>query len=707
MTNTFYRMKKHITPITFSLLCIGLLSAGVHAQENNHFNCGSSQAVNKTLNSHPELKAEYMKREAELALLDQQAFQTGYNNTAKELLPVYIIPVVFHILNQGGTENISDEQVFDAVRIMNEDFRKLNATASNTVSQFQSVAADCEIEFRLAQKDPTGVCTNGIDRIVSTLTNNADDDSKLNPWPRSQYLNIWVVKSIGSAGVAGYAYLPGTAFPSTVDGILILSTYIGSIGTGNSTRSHALTHEVGHFLNLMHPWGGNNDPGVDCSGSDNVSDTPPTEGWTSCNLSGATCGSALDNVQNFMEYAYCPTMFTDGQKTRMRNALNSTSGQRSSLWTTSNLSTTGVNLPAVLCKADFESDNTTNTVCQGDSLKFKDLSWNSDPTSWNWSFPGGSPSSSTDSAPVILYNTPGIYTVSLTVTKGAETASVSKASYVTVNSGTAMYNAPFYSEGFEGTAIPNTDWQVRNQAPGGNTWTQVNTAAASGSKCVKLTNASVADGYVDELISPSIDISAISGSAPTLTFKVAHAQETSSSADKLQVYVSTNCGLSWALRKTLTGPTLSTAGVISSSFTPTASQWALQSVNLTGYVTQSNLYIMFRFTSNGGNHVYLDDINLSGTTGLEDELSGTIGYNIFPNPLEENTMVSFTLVNRQRVELALYDVVGRHVKSVFGEELNAGEHHYAVPGNKSLPAGVYFATLTVGKQRFTKKLVVK
>ncbi|MFY9308365.1 MAG: M43 family zinc metalloprotease [Bacteroidia bacterium] len=699
-------MKHSIIHFVLLLGCTGLFSTRAQAQENQ-FNCGSSHAVNRVLNSHPELKAEYLKREAELAAMDQQAFQTGYNKSAKELLPVYIIPVVFHIIHQGGVENISDEQVFDAVRIMNEDFRKLNSTAANTVSQFQSIAADCEIEFRLAQKDPTGACTNGIDRIVSTLTNNADDDSKLNPWPRSKYLNIWVVKTIGSTGVAGYAYLPGTAFPSTVDGILILSNYIGSIGTGNPTRSHALTHEVGHFLNLMHTWGGNNDPGVDCSGSDNVSDTPPTEGWTSCNLSGATCGSALDNVQNFMEYSYCPTMFTDGQKTRMRNALNSTSGQRSSLWTSSNLSVTGVSLPAVLCKADFESNNSSNTVCEGSSLTFTDLSWNGDPTSWNWSFPGGTPSSSTDSAPVIQYNTPGIYTVSLTVARGTETASVSKTSYVTVNSATAMYSAPFYSEGFEGAAIPNNDWQVRNLFPGGNTWSQVSTAAASGYMCVKLTNASSSDGYVDELISPSINISAIAGSSPILTFKVAHAQETANSEDKLQIYVSTNCGLTWALRKTLTGPTLSTAGIISTSFTPNANQWAQQSVNLTGYASQTSLYIKFKFTSNGGNHLYLDDINISGTTGVEDELANSISFNVFPNPMEENTMVSFNLVNKQRVELQLYDVVGRYVKTILTEELNAGEYQYAVSEKTTLPAGVYFATLTVGKQRFTKKLVVK
>ncbi len=677
-----------------------------HAQEN-YFHCGSSEAVNTILNANPKLKQEYLQREAVLAIHDQQSFATGYSENKKELLPVYIIPVVFHVIHQGGTENISDEQVIDAVRILNEDYRKLNANAASTVSQFQSIAADCEIEFRLAQKDPNGNCTNGIDRIASNETNNADDGSKLNPWPRDKYLNIWTVKTIGSSGVAGYAYLPGTAFPSTTDGILILSNYIGSTGTGSSTRSHALAHEVGHFLNLLHTWGGTNDPGVDCSGSDNVSDTPPTEGWTTCNLSGATCGSPLDNVQNFMEYSYCPTMFTDGQKTRMRDALTSSIGQRSSLWTSSNLTTTGVSLPAILCKADFESNDVNNTACQGNSLTFSDLSWNGDPTSWSWTFQGGIPSSSSDSAPVIQYNTPGVYNVSLTVTRGTETASTTKTSYVTVNSSTAMYNASMYSEGFEGTAIPNTDWQVRNQDPGGNTWTQTTSAAATGSKSVKITNSSSYDGYIDELISPSIDITAIAASTPTLTFKVAHAQKTSSSADKLQILVSNNCGLSWALRRTITGAALSTAGVQSSSFTPSASQWVEQSVNLSGYATETNLYILFRFISNGGNNIYIDDINITEATGIEDDVYNSINFNVYPNPAEENAMIYFNLLNKQKVELAIYDMMGRKLISLKEGELIVGEYQYTVYKKNNLSAGIYFVTLTVDKKRFTKKLIVK
>jgi PKD repeat protein len=697
---------KKITLLLLTALCLNHL--WLFAQDD-YLHCGSDQVLHTVLNSNPKLKEEYLKREAESMLRDKQAFATGYKlNGAKQMVPVYIIPIVFHIINQGGTENISDAQVKDAVRILNEDYRKLNANMANTVSQFQPIAADCEIEFRLAQLDPTGACTNGIDRITSALTNNADDNSKLNYWPRNKYLNVWSVKTIGSSGVAGYAYLPGTAFPYTADGVLILSEYIGSIGTGTPTRSHALTHEIGHFLNLNHTWGNTNNPGVDCSGNDNVSDTPPTEGWTTCNLSGATCGSPIDNVQNFMEYSYCSTMFTEGQKTRMRDALVSSTGQRNNLWTTTNLAATGVSLAEVLCHADFQSSNTYNTICQGNSLTFTDLSWNGLPTGWNWTFPGGTPSSSTDSAPTIIYNTPGTYDVSLTVTNGSGSASATKPNFINVNSSTATYNVAVYSESFEGAAIPNTDWQVRNQAPGGNTWVQTSAAATTGSHSVKITNAATYDTYVDELISPSINMTSISGSTKALRYKVAYAQRTSTSADKLQVYVSTNCGLSWVLRSTLTGAALSTGGVQTSSFTPTASQWAQKSVTLTSYANQTNLYIMFRFTSNGGNNIYLDDINIfDATTGIDEAAEALTNFNVYPNPADDNTNISFNLIDKQKVELKISDMLGRQLSSIVNSELNAGEYLYPITEKDKFSAGIYFVTLNIGQQQFTKKLIIK
>lgn len=697
---------KKLTRIA-SVAATALLTTGSLLAQSNF--CATDEMVKRSLEANPQLKADYTAEQNRLERLDKTAASDNYkaSKDEKAMLPVYIIPVVFHVIHQNGTENISDAQIQDEVRILNEDYRKLNPDISAVVASFTSVTADCEIEFRLAQKDPSGNCTNGIDRVFSSLTNSADDNSKLDPWPRNKYLNIWTVKTIGTAGVAGYAYLPGTAFPTTADGVLILSDYIGSIGTGHTSTSRALTHEIGHFLNLQHTWGNTNSPGVAC-GDDGVTDTPVTEGHTTCNLSDATCTSGVvENVQNYMEYAYCSNMFTAGQKTRMRNALNSTTGQRSSLWTTSNLTATGVSTPSVLCNADFITDNTTNTVCQGSSLTFTDVSWNGNPTSWSWTFPGGTPSTSTDSVPVIQYNTPGVYDASLTVSNASGAVSATKLGYITVNSNTATINSSIYSEGFEGASIPTSDWLVRNQSPGGNTWVTTSTTAASGSKCVMITNLSTADTYVDELIGPSINMTSVAGTVPQMTFKTAAAHRVSTDADKLQLYVSTNCGLTWVLRKSMTGAALESGTTTTGNYVPAAGDWVTQTANLSGYAGQTNLYFMFRFTSNGGNNVYLDDINISGTTTGIDDIANTMDFNIYPNPIDANSVIAFSLMQKQNVDIRVMDVLGRQVGTVFSGSLNAGEHSYAVGENTNLSSGIYFVNVTVDGKSFSKKMIVR
>ncbi len=252
------------------------------------YQCGTTQAHQRLYEQHPELK----QAEADYnAILDEQIkAKKGYKSAEQ----VYIIPIVFHIIHTNGSENISDAQIIDQVSILNRDFRKLNADTSAIVSPFKGLAADTKIEFRLAQVDPNGNCTNGIDRIYSHKTNQANDESKLNPWPRSKYLNVWVIKTMESVGTAGYAYYPSATHPwymEPFDGIIIIHQYIGSIGTGTVGQSRALTHEIGHWLNLPHTWGSTNEPEVGC-GDEGVNDTPITKGHLSClNRYDYTCDS--------------------------------------------------------------------------------------------------------------------------------------------------------------------------------------------------------------------------------------------------------------------------------------------------------------------------------------------------------------------------------------------------------------------------------
>jgi PKD repeat protein len=75
----------------------------------------------------------------------------------------------------------------------------------------------------------------------------------------------------------------------------------------------------------------------------------------------------------------------------------------------------------------------TQTVCVGSSASFTDQSLFT-PISWNWVLPGATPSVSTLQNPNVVYNTPGVYSVSLTVTNSFGSNTKVMTNYITVNS---------------------------------------------------------------------------------------------------------------------------------------------------------------------------------------------------------------------------------------------------------------------------------
>lgn len=706
-------MKRNLTLLASFALLFCSVNANAQVTEGGYHPCGTDQMVAAALAADPVLKAQFEEEQRQAAEADRIAYQQGYpfrktmlsgSRSAQQSPPQYIIPVVFHIVHDYGTENISDAQVLDAVRILNEDYRKLNADTAGIVSTFQGIAADASIEFRLAQLDPNGNCTNGIDRVNSSETYVGDDGSKLNYWNRARYLNIWVVKAI-SNGAAGYAYLPGSAPTASVDGIIILSTYVGSIGTGNYTTARALTHEVGHFLNLLHVWGTGNSPGVTC-GNDNVSDTPTTKGWTSCNLTtnDVCVNNVEENVQNYMDYSYCYRMFTNGQRTRMHNALNSASGQRNSLVTTTTANATGINNPQPCAPiADFTPVNDLY-VCEGGSLTFTDVSYNGQPTSYNWSFPGGTPSTSSDSVPTIQYNTAGTYSVSLTVANAQGSDNFSRTNYVHVLPAAAQYTANFYQEGMENTTIFTNDWDIEN--PQGNGWTNATTAAATGTRSCRLDNTTAMAGQTDAFISPSINFAAMNN--PVFTFKVAFAQRAGSENDRLRVYMSTDCGATWLLRYTKAGTNLSTRSATTNAFVPTANEWRTETVTLSSVqLSGTNVRIKFEFESDGGNDIFIDDINIQGATGVVEAEDGISSFNVFPNPANDNSTVEFSLAESQNMIVDVVDLNGKTVQSVHSGNLSAGMHRLPI-NVAELSAGMYFVRLQNAEGNYLmRKLLVE
>ncbi|MFN7846408.1 MAG: M43 family zinc metalloprotease [Bacteroidota bacterium] len=624
----------------------------------------------------------------------------------KSSAATYTIPVVFHILHLYGTENISDAQIFDAMEVINRDFNKQNADTANTIAAFAGIAANVGIEFKLAKLDPQGNCTNGIDRIYSAYTNVGDEDAKLNQWPRNKYLNIWVVKDI-SSGAAGYSQYPSN-FGAASDGIMILHTYVGSIGTGSPSRSRALTHEIGHWLNLAHPWGNSNTPGVasNCNIDDGVTDTPNTIGWTSCNLNGTSCGS-LDNVQNFMEYSYCSTMFTNGQKTRMVAALNSSTASRNNLSTAANLTATGVNSNTV-CAPDADFYTLTPAVCVNSSVNFVDNSSLGAATSWNWTFPGGSPATSTDQSPVVTYATPGTYSVSLTVSNANGSNSVTKNSYVTVESTTADITTPTFFEGFENLTLGAANgWSTTNLG-GGSAWATTTATAYTGAKSVRLNNISNTPGFIDELITPSIDLTQFT--SPRLYYKVAYANLTATDniTNSFQILSSVDCGKTWGVRRTYTETALETVTPQNSTFTPTnQSQWREDNINLSSFAIYSNIIFKFKFVAGEGNNLYLDDINLNNTTSLTEMESLENNFRVYPNPSDQDAVVYFSTESNATIVVKVFDLLGKEVYTNNMGTLAAGNHNLILNKETLSGSGLYFVRLSVNDTQLTRKFILK
>lgn len=660
-------------------------------------------------------KAEYIQNHPEaVAQFQQDQIELQNSNIAKA--PIIYIPVVFHVLHQGGTENISQEQIENAMDILNRDYAMANTDAANVHADFQGMPANSDIQFRFATKAPNGQCFNGITRTVTAATNNGDNGSTQvtavqngndvyqGNWPGSNYLNVFVVADAG--GAAGYTTTPNNFWTSNTmgNGIWILHDYVGNIGTGTEGRSRALTHEVGHWLNLEHTWGPNNNPGnaASCGDDDGVNDTPNTIGVTSCALNENSCGPRA-NVENYMDYSYCSKMYTAGQVSRMRSALSSTVGGRSTVVSVGNLDNVGANGNPTLCKAEFSSD--FENVCVGSQIQFTDLSYNA-ASGWTWTFTGGTPSSSTQQNPTVTYNTPGTYAVTLTATDGSTNDTETKSGFIVVTNTTA--GIPFL-ETFESlsTLTNSSKWGVYN--PGNDNAFELETNAGhTGTKSARLKNYNQPEGGIDDLIGAPLDLSG--QSQVTMSFRYAYKRRNSSDADYLKVLVSANCE-TYVLRKTIN---LKIGATVQSSQynTPASADWkTIHVTNLTATYLVDGFRYKFNFKSGGGNNIFIDNINIypgasnDNLVSSVEENENLSGLNIYPNPTDDELTVSFNLKAAQTSAVSIVDLTGKELQNHL-IQANEGENLVFL-NTQSLAAGVYMVKIKTGNGVQTLQFIVK
>lgn len=260
---------------------------------------------------------------------------------------IYVLPLVIHLVHSGeevgvGT-NLSKDRILKQIETLNNDYRKRAGTMGYNT---HTLGADARIEFKLAEINPNGLQTDGINRINGndvTIVSNINDLPfdwlpQYGYWNSEKYINVWVLPGPQDLFL-GSSQLPYTDLPGLENKLNTIGTgiFLNTLHFGESdiiselNLGRTLTHEMGHFLGLYHLWG--EKESANCTEYDDyVEDTPPVEGKNSnCEEDELSCNGELILKSNYMDYVpdACMNMFTNGQVERMRYVLKNSLDRKS------------------------------------------------------------------------------------------------------------------------------------------------------------------------------------------------------------------------------------------------------------------------------------------------------------------------------------------------------------------------------------------
>ncbi|HTF03980.1 MAG TPA: T9SS type A sorting domain-containing protein, partial [Bacteroidia bacterium] len=264
-----------------------------------------------------------------------------------------------------------------------------------------------------------------------------------------------------------------------------------------------------------------------------------------------------------------------------------------------------------------------------------------------------------------------------------------------------------YTQGFESTTFPPSGCTINNP-DAATTWARTTAAASSGVASAYMDNANyAANGEVDEIVLPNFNLSSVAN--PVMTFELAYQLYTDPNAstpfsDTLRVWISTDCGVTWtqiygkwSSNLTTTTPTFSTT-----TFVPTANQWRLETVALGAYQSYSNVMIKFRHTTDYENQLYIDDINIQNTTGVESTMLAN-EINLFPNPSTGIVNLDVNLLSRDNLVINVNNAIGQRVTQVSDNNTYGGRYTLDLSNE---PNGVYFIEVQTGTEVVTRRIVI-
>lgn len=630
---------------------------------------------------------------------------------------VVTIPIVFHVVWNTAAENISDNLITQQVAKLNFDFS--TAYQNTQVTQFANVAANPMIQFCLATTDPSGDPTTGITRTQTSVTQfSLGNDMKSNssggkdPWPFSDYYNVWTCDiGFNGSGTAGYAYLPGLG-PSweAVDGAVMSYNVIGP----NETT---LSHESGHYLGLEHPWGNTEACNSD---DDGFSDTPEVDSPNFfCPTSHSSCGS-LDNIENFMDYSSCPTMFTTQQVAFMQSILATNyswqQGQvgRASLQNSDGCA--GGNPVAPV--ADFTANQTV--VAVGSTVLFTDLSSNT-PTDWDWDFGDGGTANGVQN-PSYQFNNVGQWDIELTATNGAGSDTETKIDYITVTAGgnvttcdSLVYldgrfiaqinpiDAPSFTASLfdEDGLEPNPATNFPTAANGGSGWLNFYEEVLPGDTNWSWGATSYFDPQGAGLADNWITFGPISIPSDGADLFWNHAYFSNSWRDGYEVVLNLNG----------TDPSDFSGGTVLFSVDdndPTTdgnTVWTPQTVNLpSGTYAGQSVYIGFHHNADDMWTLFLDEIYMEGcNTSPVSVDENELEFLVYPNPSNGIFRLDYRNSTAGNLQLEVFNALGQQVLI---QNLGAASYGKKMVDLRENVNGIYTMVLSNNSHRFVRRLML-
>ncbi|MGP8214888.1 MAG: glycosyl hydrolase family 18 protein [Bacteroidia bacterium] len=352
--------------------------------------------------------------------------------------------------------------------------------------------------------------------------------------------------------------------------------------------------------------------------------------------------------------------------------------------------------------ADFTASKTT--VCPGTTVNFTDQSTSPGTiTAWKWTFTGGSPSSSTLQNPGIVYNTPGTYSVKEVMFSSAGNDSITKTSYITVSSVSAL---PLV-ETFQSDTFPPKGWVLNLPNPNDSVWALCSFTGYNSSQCMffpgNCGNANNITGERQQIYTPNYSF--VGAVKPKMWFDVAYEPYNKIYSDTLAIYYSPDCGNTWTNIYLKGGMTLCSTGKYDSTGTdtgsvlgatgcfipPNSSAWRVDSINLSSLAGDADVMFSFEDRSGWGNIIYIDNINVqsSSVTSIEN-LTEDNHVKIFPNPFRQSFTVEYNLPKEEPVSIYMIDIFGRKIPVHLSDNEAAGQHSAAIDCNSpGLAKGMY------------------